>query len=63
MAVIGQEFPLNLVREIVGNVGLERRLDHSGPAEFIYEQPAVGDVEDTFKHVLYEEEALWFTSR
>ncbi len=52
LAVIGKEFPLNLVRQVAGAGELERRLEHLQLAEFIYEQPAVGDVEYTFKHAL-----------
>jgi class 3 adenylate cyclase len=52
LAVIGKEFPLNLLREVAGAGELERRLEHLQLAEFIYEQPAVGDVEYTFKHAL-----------
>ena len=52
LAVIGKEFPLNLVREVAGARDLERELDHLQLAEFIYEQPAVGEVEYTFKHAL-----------
>jgi predicted ATPase len=52
LAVIGKEFPLNLLREIAGAKELERRLEHLQLAEFIFEQPALGDVEYTFKHAL-----------
>jgi tetratricopeptide (TPR) repeat protein len=57
LAVIGKEFPLNLVREVAGAGELERRLERLQVAEFIYEQPAIGDVEYTFKHALTQEVA------
>jgi tetratricopeptide (TPR) repeat protein len=57
LAVIGKEFPLNLVRQVAGAEDLERRLEHLQVAEFIYEQPATGDVEYTFKHALTQEVA------
>jgi tetratricopeptide (TPR) repeat protein len=51
LAVIGMEFPLSLVREVVQ---LPDRVDHLlgelQRGEFIYEQPAAGDVEYRFKH-------------
>ena len=40
-----------LSREITGEV-IERMLSELQLAEFIYEQPAVGDIEYTFKHAL-----------
>jgi len=57
LAVIGKELPLTLVREVAGAGELEWRLEHLQLAEFIYEQPAVGDVEYTFKHALTQEVA------
>ncbi len=57
LAVIGKELPLTLVREVAGAGGLERRLEHLQLAEFIYEQPATGDMEYTFKHALTQEVA------
>jgi len=57
LAVIGKEFPLSLVQEVAGAEELERRLEHLQLGEFIYEQPAVGDVEYTFKHALTQEVA------
>jgi class 3 adenylate cyclase len=80
LAVIGKEFPLYLVRAVVG-VDRNRRFHPSAAAagdrtqdgaaeaqldailadlqlhEFIYEQPAQGDVEYTFKHALTQEVA------
>jgi class 3 adenylate cyclase/tetratricopeptide (TPR) repeat protein len=54
LAVIGKEFPLSLVRAISGRTDddLGRILNDLQLAEFIYEQPAMGDVEYTFKHAL-----------
>jgi class 3 adenylate cyclase/tetratricopeptide (TPR) repeat protein len=54
LAVIGNEFPLSLVHAVVGTSSdeLARMLDDLQLGEFIYEQPAAGDVEYTFKHAL-----------
>jgi class 3 adenylate cyclase/tetratricopeptide (TPR) repeat protein len=54
LAVIGTEFPLTLVREVVQSPSehLDRVLSALQAGEFIYEQPAAGDVEYTFKHAL-----------
>ncbi len=64
LAVIGMEFKLGLVREVwqqhyprgkaAGQVEseLEPMLSELQLGEFIYEQPAVGDIEYTFKHAL-----------
>jgi predicted ATPase len=59
LAVIGKEFPLSLVRAVVGVSAdeLGRVLDDLQLGEFIYEQPAVGDIEYTFKHALTQEVA------
>ena len=59
LAVIGREFPVSLVRAVAGNSAdeLGRMLDGLQLGEFIYEQPAVGDVEYTFKHALTQEVA------
>jgi predicted ATPase/class 3 adenylate cyclase len=59
LAVIGREFALSLVRRVVDGEhdDLERRLAELQLAEFIYEQPAVGDTEYIFKHVLTQEVA------
>ena len=59
LAVIGKEFQLSLVRAVVSASGdeLARMLDELQLGEFIYEQPAVGDVEYTFKHALTQEVA------
>jgi class 3 adenylate cyclase/tetratricopeptide (TPR) repeat protein/ribosomal protein L40E len=71
LAVIGKEFSLSLVRAVLhphppaeasgglsrNRVGeaLEGMLGNLQLAEFIYEQPAVGDTEYTFKHALTQE--------
>ena len=59
LAVIGKEFTLSLVRAVTGstNDDLGRMLDDLQLSEFIYEQPAMGDVEYTFKHALTQEVA------
>jgi len=59
LAVIGTEFPLALAREVTGQPDdeLERILNQLQLAEFIYEQPAAGDVEYSFKHALTQEVA------
>jgi tetratricopeptide (TPR) repeat protein len=53
-AVIGMEFTLRVVRALSGKSDdeLNRMLSDLQVAEFIYEQPAAGDVEFTFKHAL-----------
>ncbi len=59
LSVIGKEFQLNLVRAVTGNPGdrLIPMLDDLQVAEFIYEQPAAGDFEYTFKHALTQQVA------
>jgi len=59
LAVIGKEFPLNLVRavSVKPDDDLNRMLDNLQLAEFTYEQPAVGDIEYIFKHALTQEVA------
>jgi tetratricopeptide (TPR) repeat protein len=59
LAVIGSEFPLALVRQVVQlpDDRLVRLLDVLQAGEFIYEQPATGDVEYSFKHALTHDEA------
>ncbi|HSR58596.1 MAG TPA: AAA family ATPase, partial [Candidatus Binataceae bacterium] len=54
LAVIGMEFPLTLAREVIKKPDdeLNQMLNALQLAEFIYEQPAAGDVEYTFKHAL-----------
>jgi tetratricopeptide (TPR) repeat protein len=59
LAVIGSEFPLTLVRQVVQSPAdlLDRLLDVLQAGEFIYEQPATGDVAYTFKHALTHDQA------
>jgi tetratricopeptide (TPR) repeat protein len=54
LAVIGAEFQLSLVRQVVHlpPERLDRMLSSLQSAEFVYEQPAAGGVEYTFKHAL-----------
>ncbi len=57
--MIGKEFPLNLVTRVASmpEPNLTRMLAALQQAEFIYEQPAITDVEYTFKHALTQEVA------
>jgi class 3 adenylate cyclase len=59
LAVIGMEFPLLLVREIVQQPPeqLDNLLSGLQTSELIYEQPASGDLEYTFKHALIHDVA------
>jgi adenylate cyclase len=59
LAVIGREFPTSLIRAVVtkSDDELNRTLDDLQLGEFIYEQPAVGEVEYIFKHALTQEVA------
>jgi class 3 adenylate cyclase/tetratricopeptide (TPR) repeat protein len=59
LAVVGREFPLSLVREVTkqSDDDLNRMLNDLQLGEFIYEQPAVGDIEYIFKHALTQEVA------
>ncbi len=59
LATMGKEFPLSLISRITGMAGdeLDRILAGLQHAEFIYEQPAIPDVEYTFKHALTQEVA------
>jgi class 3 adenylate cyclase/tetratricopeptide (TPR) repeat protein len=54
LAVIGPEFPQSLVKRVASlpDDQLQRSLTNLQLAEFIYEQPAVGEIEYTFKHAL-----------
>ncbi len=54
LAVIGMEFQLGLVRKVIGESAqeLEPMLSELQLGEFIYEQPAAGDIAYTFKHAL-----------
>ncbi|MGB9382491.1 ATP-binding protein, partial [Candidatus Binatus sp.] len=59
LAVIGKEFPVGLVRRVVGKSDeeLAPMLANLQAAEFIYEQPAFPENEYTFKHALTQEVA------
>ena len=59
LAVIGKEFKLGLIERVVlkPDDQLQQRLDDLQVAEFIYEQPATGDVEYAFKHALTQQVA------
>jgi predicted ATPase/class 3 adenylate cyclase len=59
LAVLGKEFPLSLLKQVVDKPeeDLHRLLSHLQAAEFIYEQPAFPEIEYTFKHALTQEVA------
>src|ERR1700746_3787402 len=59
LAVLGREFPLGLVQRVTLRPSdeLGQMLARLQLGEFIYEQPAVGDVEYSFKHALTQEVA------
>ena len=59
LAVIGKDFPLNLVRHLTAGQDdkLEPTLKGLQAGEFIYEQAALGETEYTFKHALTQEVA------
>ena len=60
LAVMGKEFPLGSDQAVVTGKpddGLERMLGDLQFGEFIYEQPALADVEYIFKHALTQEVA------
>ena len=59
LAVIGREFPLSLIHAVVAKSDeeLNRLLNDLQLGEFIYEQPAMGDIEYIFKHALTQEVA------
>jgi tetratricopeptide (TPR) repeat protein len=59
LAVLGREFPLGLIKRVTGKSDeeLEAMLSELRLAEFIYEQPALPDVEYIFKHALTQEVA------
>jgi predicted ATPase len=65
LAIIGKDFSLNLVRHMsaISDDRLEPMLKGLQAGEFIYEQPASGEGEFTFKHALTQEVAynsvLW----
>jgi predicted ATPase/class 3 adenylate cyclase len=59
LSVIGREFPISLILSIVPRQveDLDRMLNNLQLGEFIYEQPALGETEYTFKHALTREVA------
>src|SRR5262249_8279381 len=59
LAVIGRQFPLSLVRQVVAHPeeALYHLLASLQRKEFLYEQPAFPEVEYTFKHALTQEVA------
>jgi len=59
LAVIGRESPRALITKmtVMPEAPLERMLAELRAAEFIYEQPALGDTEYVFKHALTQEVA------
>ena len=59
LAVIGKEFSLSLLKQVVNKPEdeLQGLLSHLQAAEFIYEQPTFPEVEYTFKHALTQEVA------
>jgi class 3 adenylate cyclase/tetratricopeptide (TPR) repeat protein len=59
LSVIGREFPMSLIRAVLtkSDDELNKMLNDLQLGEFIYEQPALGDTEYTFKHALTQEVA------
>ena len=59
LAVIGREFALSLIQRVVSKSEdeVDRMLAYSPAAEFIYEQPAAGDLGYIFKHAQTQEVA------
>jgi predicted ATPase/class 3 adenylate cyclase len=59
LSVIGKEFSLSLLRQVVdqSEEDLHSLLSHLQSAEFIYEQPAFPEPEYVFKHALTQEVA------
>ena len=59
LSVIGREFPLSLVRQVIAQPedDLYRLLSSLQHKEFLYEQPAFPEVEYIFKHALTQEVA------
>jgi class 3 adenylate cyclase/predicted ATPase len=59
LAVIGREFPLSLVKQVIAQPEdhLYRLLSSLQHKEFLYEQPAFPEVEYLFKHALTQEVA------
>ena len=59
LSVIGREFPLSLIRQVITQpeADLYRLLASLQRKEFLYEQPAFPEVEYIFKHALTQEVA------
>jgi class 3 adenylate cyclase/predicted ATPase len=59
LSVIGREFPLSLIRQVISQTEEElyRLLSSLQRKEFLYEQPAFPEVEYLFKHALTQEVA------
>jgi adenylate cyclase len=59
LAVLGREFSVGLIKHVAAKPDdeLERMLSDLQLAEFIYEQPAIPDIEYIFKHALTQEVA------
>src|SRR5262249_30546112 len=59
LAVIGREFPVSLIRQVIAQPeeALYRLLASLQHKEFLYEQPAFPEVKYTFKHALTQEVA------
>ena len=59
LAVLGKEFSLSLLKQVVDQPedDLLRQLARLQASEFIYERPAFPDIEYTFKHALTQEVA------
>jgi predicted ATPase len=59
LAVIGRESPFDLIRRMAATAAsqLERTLADLQAGDFIYKQPAAGNVEYVFKHALTQEVA------
>src|SRR6266851_2437985 len=59
LAVMGRESPLALIRQVTSTADapLEQMLSDLQAGEFIYEQPALADLEYAFKHALTQEVA------
>ena len=59
LAVIGREFPVSLLRQVItqSEEELYRLLASLQRKEFLYEQPAFPEVEYSFKHALTQEVA------
>ncbi len=59
LSVIGKEFPMGLMRRVIGkpNDELGAMLSNLQLGEFIYEQPAFPESDYTFKHALTQEVA------